>query len=68
MVGNADVIKDAMQLGDDVIDLSGQIACIDGHGVMFVSHAQARGVVVVLWSRLARMRLFECAIEEQTRL
>lgn len=53
MVGNADVIKDAMQLGDDVIDLSGQVACIDGHGVMFVSHAQTRGVVVVLWSRLA---------------
>lgn len=43
MVRNANVIKDSMQLSDDVIDLSGQVACIDGHSVVFVSHAQARG-------------------------
>lgn len=31
MVGNANVIEDAMKLGDNIVDLGGQEACVDRH-------------------------------------
>lgn len=31
MVRNSNVVEDAMELGDNVVDLSGQIARIDRH-------------------------------------
>lgn len=31
MVGNANIIKDAVELGDDIVDLGGQIARVDRH-------------------------------------
>lgn len=32
MGGNANLIEDAMQLLDDIVDLSGQVARVDSHG------------------------------------
>lgn len=32
MSGDSNLIKDAMQLLDNVIDLGGQVACVDRHG------------------------------------
>jgi sRNA-binding protein len=32
MIGNSNVVKYAMQLADDAVDLSGQIAGVNGHG------------------------------------
>lgn len=31
MARDADIIEETVQLGDDIIDLRGQVACIDGH-------------------------------------
>lgn len=31
MIGNSNVVKYAMQLADDTVDLSGQIAGVNGH-------------------------------------
>jgi hypothetical protein len=32
MIGNSNIVKYAMQLADDAVDLSGQIAGVNGHG------------------------------------
>ena len=31
MTGHSNVVKDTMQLGDNIIDLGGQVTRIDGH-------------------------------------
>lgn len=31
MTRDTDIIEDTVQLRDDIIDLGGQVACIDGH-------------------------------------